>query len=139
MVTWWTLDGILPNTIFAAIVTTAVIELIYDSEWRYENAVALTTALAIFSAGRRGKLGTWLNWPWLQHIGRISYSLYLIHFPVCHLITTTGWELCGNRPSTAFARLIMLAAFTASLFAGHLLYKLVEAPSSRWAAKAKAA
>ncbi|WP_157605340.1 acyltransferase family protein [Schlesneria paludicola] len=139
MTTWWSLEKTLPRPVFAATVGVALVELYFDAEWRYENTVALATALSIFVAGRRDKLGVWLNWPWLQHIGKISYSLYLIHFPVCHLLMATGWNWYGNDPTSVQAMMVMAAAFFASLVAGHLLYVLVESPSARWAAKTKVA
>ena len=137
MTTWWTLDNTLPRRIFDAILCVALVELYFDAEWRYENTVALATALSIFAAARREKMGVWLNWPWLQHVGKISYSLYLIHFPVCHLLTTAGWKWYADRPTSLQALAIMVAAFLTSLVAGHVLYVLVEAPSARWAAKTK--
>jgi peptidoglycan/LPS O-acetylase OafA/YrhL len=137
MTTWWAHDRSLPRMVFLGIVAAAIMELFFDSEWRYENTVALTTAVAIYTAGQFDKLYVWLNWPWLQYIGRISYSLYLIHFPVCHLLTTIGWKWCADEPTTFQARAVMCVSFVASLFAGHFLYVLVEAPSARWAARTK--
>ncbi len=139
MVTWWTLDRTLPVYWFAAIVVLAGVELIFDAEWRYENGVALATSIAIFIAGRRNQLHRWLNWPWLQYLGRISYSLYLIHFPVCHLLTSAGWKFFANTPSPLQASAILLTSFFASLCAAHLLYEFVEAPSARWSGKLKRA
>lgn len=137
MSTWWTLDKMLSPLIYRGILVIAIVELFFNADWRYENTVALTTAIAIYAAGTQNKLYTWLDWPWLQYFGRISYSLYLIHFPVCHLLTTIGWMWCDNAPTTFQARLILLTSFFASLVAGHLLYVLVEAPSARWAARMK--
>jgi peptidoglycan/LPS O-acetylase OafA/YrhL len=137
MVTSWTLDGTISRTIFAFVVFVALVELVFDAEWRYENSLALATALAIFTAGIRDSLFVWLNWPWLQYLGKISYSLYLIHFPVCHLVTMTGWKWYSNAPTPFQASTILLTSFVASLIAGHILYTLVEAPSAKWAATAK--
>lgn len=137
MVTWWTLDRTLPLEVFAAVVLIGSLELVLQDEWRYQNSLALATALAIFAAGYRQKLHVWLNWWPLQYLGRISYSLYLIHFPICHLITTGGWKFYGNDPSPWQARLIMLSAIPASILAGTVLYLLVEAPSARWASSTK--
>lgn len=139
MMTWWTLDRTVTIHCFAFVVAVALINLVIDEEWRYENSVALATAMAIFTAGRQGELYSWLNWPWLQHLGKISYSLYLIHFPVCHLITTAGWKWCDNAPTSFQAAFILGLSFVASLAAGQVLYVLVEAPTARWAARTKAA
>lgn len=159
MVTWWRLDRTLSFSVFAAIMGIGILELIFDARlrydfwnavfssthstnaeiesWRYENGIAISTALAIFYAGSRNRLHSWLNWRWLQYVGKISYSLYLIHFPVCHLVTAVAWRVCGDSPTSIQAIVILLASLWASLVAAHILYELVEAPSARWAANRK--
>ena len=144
MSTWWALDRTLPLAAYALVISIAVVDLMLcntetwvNAEWRYWNAVALATTLAIFTAGCRQRLHVWLNWRPLQYLGQISYSLYLIHFPICHLVTSAGWKICGDSPTPLQARVILLAAVPASLLAGHVLYRLVEAPSARWAARMK--
>ncbi len=137
MCTWWTLDRTVPRLVLLSLVVIAIVELYLDPEWRYENSMALLTALVIYVAGRMNALHVWLNWGPLQYLGRISYSLYLIHFPVCHLIVSAGWKACGNSPTQFQSQMIHLVAIAASLVAGHLLYILVEAPSARWAARLK--
>ncbi len=139
MLTWWTLDKTVSWIVSATIVIIAIVELAFNVDWQYENTVALVTALAIFTAGCQDRLYSWLNWPWLQYLGRISYSLYLIHFPVCHLLTAVCWKWFGNSPTPAQAAAILLASLVASLVAGHVLYRFVEAPSARWASRIKSA
>ena len=163
MITWWTLDRTVPVPAYAVIVSIALLDLIFDAKcrheiltsltntswgtpmeieiesWRYENSVVLATALAIFLAGRRQSLHSWLNWRWLQYLGRISYSLYLIHFSVCHIVTTAGWKYFGNSPTSVQAAIILFFSLIASLLAAHILYVFVEAPSVSWAAKMKRA
>lgn len=144
MITWWALDRTISLPIFAVVVLIGGLELIYGVKiveepkpFRYENSLALATALVIFTAGMRDRLHVWLNWSPLQYLGRISYSLYLIHFPVCHLLTTAGWKMMNDAPTPLQARVILLAGIPASILAGHLMYILVEAPSSRWAGRMK--
>lgn len=135
MVTWWTLDRSISRGAFA--LTVAVVAGQLMLQWRPEVAYALATALAIFVAGQTGHLHDWLNWRWLQYVGRISYSFYLIHYPVSHLVMWVGWRWCGNSPTPAQASLILLLCLVASLGAGHLLHLAVEIPSHRWSARLK--
>ncbi len=37
------------------------------------------TSLLLIAAGIKGKMNEWLNWRWIQSLGLISYSLYLLH------------------------------------------------------------
>ena len=147
MVTWWTLDRTVPRWVFVSVVAIGaahlVFELTLDPEflWEFEipstNAIALVTAVAIFIAGSWDRLHLWLNWPWLQYLSRISYSLYLIHFPVCHLLTVLGWRWCGSAPTPVQATTIFGASLVASLLAAHVLYVCVERPSMAWSARLK--
>ncbi len=147
MSVWWTLDRTIPVSIFAIVVAIAAGQLVYEFgfdplfDWNSglpsANCVSLATALAIYFAGRTERLHLWLNWRWLQFVGRISYSLYLIHFPVIHVLTHLGWKWCGNTPTTIQAAGIMGSSIAASLLAGYWLHVLVEAPSFRWATKLK--
>ena len=132
MVTWWSLDGTVSPRVFA--VTVAVVAAHLAFQWKLENALALTAALLIYVAGRTNHFHDWLNWRWLQYLGRISYSLYLIHYPVSHLLTWIGWRWCGDSPTPEQACLILFGCLVASIAAGHLLYVCVEAPSGRWSA-----
>jgi peptidoglycan/LPS O-acetylase OafA/YrhL len=75
----------------------------------------------------------------LQYLGRISYSLYLIHYAVNHVVTYVGWSLLGGSPSPPLAATCLAMAMASSLIAAHFLYVWVEAPSTRWAARLKSA
>lgn len=130
---WWTLDGRVPHVIFWAFIAAMGFRLTLD--WTTDIAVAAIAATAIYTVGRMGRLGTWLNASWLQYLGRISYSLYLIHFPVAHIVTHFGYRCTGDEPVPALLWTIL--AVVASLGAAHLLYLYVEAPSVRFAARFK--
>ncbi len=130
MVTWWTLDRTVSSRVFMATVVVVAGHLVL--QWKLENAIALTAALMIYVVGRTGHFHDWLNWRWIQYLGRISYSLYLIHYPISHLLTWVGWHFCGGSPTPVQASLILFLCVPASIAAGHLLFVSVEAPSGRW-------
>jgi peptidoglycan/LPS O-acetylase OafA/YrhL len=110
----------------ALLVLTGAAALVID--WRSRIALALASALLIAIAQRRG----WLElarrpgfaMP-LQRLGRISYSLFLIHFPVL-LATNAVVARMAPHPGwiDAFG---LVATFALSVAAAHLLYRWVEA------------
>lgn len=116
----------------AAIVVLATLALVL--EFRGRLVVALVTALVL----------VWLSgaqqdaWPlrWLQkrsllHLGRISYSVFLIHFPVCLLVNAVVSHFWPTQ--LAANALGMLLAFVLSLLAGQGLYRWVESVPLRFA------
>lgn len=137
--TWWTLEGRVAPVFYWTYVGLMAMRLILDEFWDEDIAIdliiALGTGLLIYTAGRLGRLETWGNWRALQFLGRISYSLYLIHFPVMWIIVNVGYSLTGD--STVAALLWTILCLPASIAAAYLLYLCVEAPSVRFAARFK--
>jgi peptidoglycan/LPS O-acetylase OafA/YrhL len=141
---WWALDGRIPAVLFWVYVVALAGRIFMQvgrAGWSDDLTVGLTAALAagvsVYIAGRLGRLGTWLDIGVLQYLGRISYSLYLIHFPMSHVVTTFGSHVLGPSPSPGVATLWLILALAASLAAAHVMYLIVEAPSVRLAARFK--
>jgi peptidoglycan/LPS O-acetylase OafA/YrhL len=105
------------------LVTLAALEL----EFRIRIAVALVAALVLAGAARG-----WMPTAWAEHAGfgrlaRISYSIFLVHFPVC-LVVNAVWA--RFLPPDAWVHALgIVVAFTASVLAGALLCRHVEARS----------
>jgi peptidoglycan/LPS O-acetylase OafA/YrhL len=113
---------------------------VIDRSWTLEVAVAGLAGAAIYAVGLQQRLASTGNlWP-LQFLGRISYSLYLIHYPVSHVIVhgcqswaeTQSWH--GTPFYDGFALACTTAALAAAILAGYALYICVERPSLRLAA-----
>ena len=147
---WWALDGRIPKGVFWGYVVAFAGRIVlqiywvhkaHPEKWSDNLTMALTAALfagvSTYAAGLLGKLGTWLNWRVLQYLGRISYSLYLIHFPMSHMVTTLGAWILGDDPSPAAATAWLVLALIFSLMAAHMMYTFIEAPSVRFAARFK--
>ncbi|HTU24365.1 MAG TPA: acyltransferase [Pirellulales bacterium] len=130
---WWTLEGRTSPTLFWAYVGLTAARLWWS--WGIEVAVALAAALAIYWVGRAGHLTDWLRWRPLMYLGRISYSLYLIHYSVIHVVVHAGHRLTGD--SFEAACVWTAVALVLSLAAGHALNVLVERPTARLAARLK--
>jgi len=104
-------------------------------EWRSRIAVALVIALAIVVADRRGWLAP-KHWPAvampLLRLGRISYSLFLIHFSV---ILAVNAVVSRWAPRTPWGDALgLLGAVALSLGAATVLYAQVEQRPATWRA-----
>jgi peptidoglycan/LPS O-acetylase OafA/YrhL len=127
--TWWTVsEEVSVRTWWAlAVVMTVVAALGQDSGL----GVALVTASAILLAHRTHRLSTLLRGPVVQYLGRISYSLYLVH-------TLVGYKpiqmLSRRFPArdALGAAVLFLGALVISVIAAHLMYVFVEQPSVRF-------
>ncbi|WP_431132187.1 acyltransferase family protein [Variovorax paradoxus] len=104
-------------------------------DWRSRIATALVSALLIAIAQRQDWLSM-ARWPDaampLQRLGRISYSLFLIHFPV---LLATNAAVGQMRPHAAWIDALgMAATFGLSVAAALLLYRWVEVRPASWRA-----
>ncbi len=98
-------------------------------DFRGRILVAVAVALALGLARYLGFIDTWPRSRWVAGLGAISYSVFLIHFPVCLVI---GGLITRFGSADPWLNLTGLGiAWAASLGAGALFYRLVEAPVRR--------
>ncbi|MEG0003428.1 MAG: acyltransferase family protein [Comamonas sp.] len=99
-------------------------------EWRTRIALAGATALALVAVMRSPRLYSMSGPARLQQLGQMSYSVFLVHFPVCLLVNavvTWFW------PDSLVINLVGLwAAFALSLATGRVLYLRVERHMPSW-------
>jgi len=98
-------------------------------DWRSRIATALVTALLLAIVQRRHGL-EFATWSPLVRLGRISYSLFLIHFPVLLLVSAAFDRLAPEGPWVDLFGL--LATFALSIAAAMLLYRWVESRPATW-------
>lgn len=130
---WWVLDGQISSNWFWLFVAAVIVRL--GINYNLRGVVAVATAVSLLLAGRLDRLSTWLDFPILQYLGRVSYSFYLIHFLVNHLVVGLGFKLTGHGKGPEALWLVISLA--ASLCAAHVLYVWVEQPSLRLASLVK--
>jgi peptidoglycan/LPS O-acetylase OafA/YrhL len=131
--TWWTLEGRLPRGLWY----TFILVLGGLFLWKLEGRLLVTAATSslLYVAGRRQRLYAWLAARPFQYLGRISYSLYLVHVPLCLVLLALKVRIAP--PSDAVALAFLGAVFAASIAAAHVLYTWVEAPCVEWARRLK--
>jgi len=88
------------------------------------------TAAALLLAGRLGCMTTWLRWRWLQFLGLVSYSLYLVHNP----LTGAGFNVVRRVMPDGLASELLGLAISIAICVGvaYAAFRWVEVPSQRW-------
>jgi peptidoglycan/LPS O-acetylase OafA/YrhL len=97
-------------------------------DWRWRLASALVVGLLLFGAEKSGLSTRWPRSKWIAHMGRTSYSLFLVHFPVPLLVSAFWARLRWTSAPAALAGLFL--AFTASVAAAFVFHRFVEKPAA---------
>jgi peptidoglycan/LPS O-acetylase OafA/YrhL len=114
---------------FAGIALTVLIAAAVRGD-SFSLTCAVVAAL-LLTMGLFGRITTALHWPWLQFLGAISYSLYLIHNPVTGATFRAGYILCGDTLPTE--ALWAVGALCSCVLFSACLYYMIEKPSMRLA------
>ena len=91
---------------------------------------AIATGMFLFAAIKLDRLDRWFTDPISQYLGRISYSLYLVHSDLGWKVISLGKsKLDPNKPLNAI--LIFTAAIAVAMVVSHIIHWLVEKPAMR--------
>jgi peptidoglycan/LPS O-acetylase OafA/YrhL len=96
-------------------------------EFRPRIAIGIVTALAL---GWGSLVGTQRETKLLHYFGKTSYSLFLIHFPICLLINAGVSHFAPD--NAKLGAVGVLAAWLASNLAAHVFHRHVELPLAHW-------
>lgn len=113
-------------------------------EWRDRLALASVLAVVLWrwqSTGGRPSVSTSREarrvLDGLHYLGRISYAVFLLHFPVCLVVNAAFTAFVPARPwPQAFG---LLLAWAGSVAAGALFHHAAEAPLVGWIARCRSA
>jgi peptidoglycan/LPS O-acetylase OafA/YrhL len=103
--------------------------LIAASSPRMHVLAAWTTSLIILLFAVRGRLYTGLTRPALQYLGKISYSLYLVHVPVGLSLLALRARVFPTSDTVSFV--FFGTAVACSVGFAHLFWRFVEQPAVR--------
>ena len=127
----WALAGVLAYAYLWGYLALIMVAVVID--WRARLLVAALTAVIIMFAAHRQILQHWPKSPVIAYLGQTSFSLFLVHFPIC-LVVNAWFSRYDLAPGEAW--LAMLLAYGASLAAAAVFYHLVEQPCARGSARA---
>lgn len=123
---WWASNRGRMAVWLGVIASVVILALVVD--FRLRIAVALAVALALGFARRSGRLEAWPRSALLDFLGRISYSVFLVHFPIYLVVNALFAEYDLEGP--AAGAIGMLIAWGTSIAAGAVFYRLVESPAA---------
>ena len=98
-------------------------------EWRWRLGVAMVVGALLVWSLESGFAARWPRQAALLWLGRVSYSLFLVHFPVLVFVAALWSHLEWTSPPLATLGLVV--AFFASLALAGIFYRWIEAPSAR--------
>ena len=99
-------------------------------DFRPRIAVALAISLALGLARLGSVLDGWPESRMLAFLGRISYSVFLIHFPVLLLINALFIAHPADNPAAVVWW--MLFTWVSCLYAGLVFHHWIELPAGKW-------
>ncbi len=94
------------------------------------GVVLLLTTGALVLAHRVDAMHRWLNIGWVQRIGLMSYSIYLLHTNVQGVAVYALRRVLA--PSVATDVVVVVVLIAAPLLVSWIAYRLVELPSIAW-------
>lgn len=124
---YWTLIGRIKKELLLLYATLLVGLIIKTHDPR--SGTVLIAALLVFIAAQTGGLQRWLAASPIQYLGRISYSLYLVHMMVGVTAIQILMPRLGQSHPATFATLA--AAIVASIGAADVLHRYIESPAMR--------
>ncbi|PKO36701.1 MAG: GTP cyclohydrolase [Betaproteobacteria bacterium HGW-Betaproteobacteria-6] len=123
---WWASDRRHMSAWLGVMTTVTMVALVVD--FRLRIGLALGIALLLGFARRSGWLDQWPTARPLAFLGRISYSLFLVHFPV--LLLANGFYARLGVDSAASVLLGLTLMLAASLGVATLFYRGIESPAA---------
>ena len=105
-------------------------------EWRWRLLIAMFFGMLLFVAERSGFGQRWPRSRWIAALGKISFSLFLVHFPVLVLVGALWARMGWNTPVMAVVGL--LVAFLGSLACAWAFHRWVEMPAAAFSRRFRA-
>jgi len=127
MLAWWAGDPVRrPRAVMLLFLMMAVPALLaLTLDFRSRIAVALSVACVLMLLGRV-RVQSGAGWAVANWLGKNSYSIFLVHFPVCLIVNAAFTRFVPVEPELQMVGTVL--AWVASLAAGAVFFRWVEAP-----------
>lgn len=131
MLAWWASDPARKPGAMTALMGMMALPVLLGLaiDYRSRIALALIVACALILFGRARTPSHGRAWNIVNALGRISYAVFLVHFPVSLLVNALFTAYVPLEP--AWQALGMLTAWSASVAAGAAFHRWVEVPLGR--------
>jgi peptidoglycan/LPS O-acetylase OafA/YrhL len=127
MLAAWTRDGTVPKGVFWGYL--AAIALSLHADFRSRLVLAAVTAALLVLAQGQDWLARFSSLRPFKRLGLVTYSLFLVHFPICLVIN--AWWSYQVPPNPWLALLGMAIAWGLSMAGAFLFYHVVETRLAR--------
>ena len=131
---YWALVGRLDRKVFLGYLIAILALTVVFREPR--AATTVITTLVIYGSAFTGGLQSWLGGRIFQYLGRISYSLYLVHMSAG--IAAIRLVMRHSNGSNAAVFIALAVGIATSVLLADLLNRFVEAPAMRLSKRFKA-
>jgi len=126
---WWASDPkrkpLGTTALLLMMIVPTLLALLLD--FRSRIAVAMVVACLLMLFGRtRSPATASQGWAAVDYLGKISYSIFLVHFPVCLVVNAVFTRFVDDDPALQAAGALL--AWAASVTAGGLFHRWVEVP-----------
>ena len=102
-------------------------------DYRSRIAVALLVAMTLGLARYTGFIENWPTSKAIAWLGKISYAVFLVHFPICLVINAVFERFAPHTPAIQMTGLLI--AWATSIGGGALFYAQIECRAQRLLAK----
>lgn len=120
--TYWAVRRNQAPAWLALIVVLVIGALLVD--YRSRILVALLTAVALGIARYTGVIENWPKSNFVAWLGKISYAVFLVHYPICLVVNALFERYAPHAPTIQLAG--MFVAWMTSVSAGALFYHQIE-------------
>ena len=133
-IVWWVVERTIPRRVGDGAIL--VLFIVGALRLQMDALVVASTASVILIAAHRHSLYCWLDVGWVQFLGKISYSIYLVHVPIVGAVLGLQARMAPRSQGVSFVMLAL--AVGASIGIAFIFNRVVEVPAIRLSRRFKA-